>query len=200
MLTARHDQASRHVWEASDQPVELVRGAATKEIGVLDASLSVMGRRAKRDALLGEIEEIYVSRLHEFRRVATAITGSHELGCDAVQDGFARAVHRRADFREDGSLAGWVWRIVVTAAHDARRRRGTVANSDYGDEVESDDRSETNAIYVREVIARLPERQRLALFLRYYADLDYSAIAEVLGSRPAPSPRRCTRHTQTSAT
>jgi RNA polymerase sigma factor (sigma-70 family) len=30
----------------------------------------------------------------------------------------------------------------------------------------------------------LPERQRLALFLRYYADLDYAAIADVLGIRP----------------
>jgi RNA polymerase sigma factor (sigma-70 family) len=27
----------------------------------------------------------------------------------------------------------------------------------------------------------LPERQRLALFLRYYADLDYRSIADVLG-------------------
>jgi RNA polymerase sigma-70 factor (ECF subfamily) len=30
-------------------------------------------------------------------------------------------------------------------------------------------------------IAALPERQRLAVFLRYYADLDYAAIAEALG-------------------
>jgi RNA polymerase sigma-70 factor (ECF subfamily) len=30
-------------------------------------------------------------------------------------------------------------------------------------------------------LASLPERQRLALFLRYYADLDYAGIAEALG-------------------
>jgi len=34
------------------------------------------------------------------------------------------------------------------------------------------------------VIARLPERQRLALFLRYYADLDYRTIASILAVRP----------------
>jgi RNA polymerase sigma factor (sigma-70 family) len=33
---------------------------------------------------------------------------------------------------------------------------------------------------IRAVIASLPERQRLVLFLRYYADLDYRAIAETL--------------------
>jgi RNA polymerase sigma factor (sigma-70 family) len=32
-----------------------------------------------------------------------------------------------------------------------------------------------------EAIAALPERQRLVLFLRYYADLEYAAIAETLG-------------------
>jgi RNA polymerase sigma factor (sigma-70 family) len=34
---------------------------------------------------------------------------------------------------------------------------------------------------VRSALAQLPERQRLALFLRYYADFDYSQIAETLG-------------------
>jgi RNA polymerase sigma factor (sigma-70 family) len=33
---------------------------------------------------------------------------------------------------------------------------------------------------VTHAVARLPERQRLALFLRYYADLDYESIAAAL--------------------
>ena len=40
-----------------------------------------------------------------------------------------------------------------------------------------------DATEIREHLARLPERQRLALFLRYYADLDYASIADVLGIR-----------------
>ena len=37
---------------------------------------------------------------------------------------------------------------------------------------------------VRGVISALPPRQRLAVFLRYYADLDYAAIAEILDLSP----------------
>jgi RNA polymerase sigma factor (sigma-70 family) len=33
---------------------------------------------------------------------------------------------------------------------------------------------------VRVALAALPERQRLVLFLRYYADLDYATIAATL--------------------
>ena len=36
---------------------------------------------------------------------------------------------------------------------------------------------------LRSLVAGLPERQRTALFLRCYADLDYDAIAGVLGVR-----------------
>jgi RNA polymerase sigma-70 factor (ECF subfamily) len=34
------------------------------------------------------------------------------------------------------------------------------------------------------LVRALPERQRLAVFLRYYADLSYPQIADVLGVRP----------------
>ena len=36
-------------------------------------------------------------------------------------------------------------------------------------------------VELRVALARLPERQRTAVFLRYYADLEYAAIGEVLG-------------------
>jgi DNA-directed RNA polymerase specialized sigma24 family protein len=35
-----------------------------------------------------------------------------------------------------------------------------------------------------EPLAERPERQRLAVFLRYFADLDHAAIAEALEMRP----------------
>ena len=37
---------------------------------------------------------------------------------------------------------------------------------------------------LRTAVAALPERQRLAVFLRHYADLDYAAIAETLEIAP----------------
>ena len=37
---------------------------------------------------------------------------------------------------------------------------------------------------LRAAVAALPERQRLAVFLRHYADLDYASIAEALEIAP----------------
>ena len=49
--------------------------------------------------MLAELEALYRARLPEFRRVAAAIAGDRELGCDAVQEAFARAVRKRKSFR-----------------------------------------------------------------------------------------------------
>lgn len=135
--------------------------------------------RVQVGAELDEIEAVYRRRLPELRRVAAAITGNRDAAVDAVQDAFALAVHKRGQFRREGSLDAWLWRIVVHAARDAAARskqltaHGGVAVDVVAPEVGSPGQ-------VHALVAELPERQRLVLFLRYYADLDYSAIAEAL--------------------
>jgi RNA polymerase sigma-70 factor (ECF subfamily) len=130
------------------------------------------------EARVRDLEEVYRLRYTHFLRVATAITGDEDAGHDAVQDGFASALRNRKAFRGDGPLEAWVWRAVVNAAKKARRHAPRLANV----ELES---TASNGAYADEAtmrawIAGLPERQRLAVFLRYYADLDYRSIAAAL--------------------
>jgi RNA polymerase sigma factor (sigma-70 family) len=136
--------------------------------------------RAEPDAVLDEIEAMYRTRYAVFHRVATAIVGDADLARDAVHDGFVRAVRHRRRFRGD-SLEGWLWRIVVNAA---RRRRGDRFWRRHAPLAERVAVPAPNNGDLRALVAALPERQRLALFLRYYADLDYRSIAEALGVRP----------------
>jgi RNA polymerase sigma factor (sigma-70 family) len=128
------------------------------------------------------IESIYRAYLPEFRRVATAITGDRELACDAVQDAFARALRRRADFRGEGSLCGWIWRIVInTTLSQTRSRRATNPLAVEPPSTPDNGHAEAAIERVRSAVALLPEGQRLIVFLHYYADLDYGAIAEAIG-------------------
>lgn len=136
-----------------------------------------------RDSRLDEIEAIYRLRYPAFLRVAAAIAGNEELGADAVQDGFAGAVRSRRRFR-GGSLEAWLWAAVVNAARTARRRRSTaIVQLVTNDPVAPTFDEHPQAGALREAITRLPERQRLVLFLRYFADLDYRTIATVVGVR-----------------
>ena len=76
----------------------------------------------------------------------------------------------------------WLWRIVLNTARDRRRsQQGSALRS--AEPPVTTNGYETDAA-VRALLAELPERQREAIFLRYYADLDYTAIAEALAVRP----------------
>jgi len=131
---------------------------------------------------LPEIELLYRTRLDVFRRVARGILGDSEAARDAVQEAFALAVRNRASFRGEGSLEGWVWRTVVNAARMQRRAiESRPARSLAGEDPVAVNGHQSDADqHVRAAVAALPERQRLILFLRYYADLDYATIAEAL--------------------
>jgi RNA polymerase sigma-70 factor (ECF subfamily) len=138
------------------------------------------------DRSLVLLEEIYREHGPRFRRVALAIVSDVETAEDVVQEAFARALVKRDSFRGSGAPVGWVWRIVVNTAL-SRRRRGALEDRmlewirvgvGKGEDVEGDAGS------VREQVARLPESQKVALFLRYYADLEYEAIGEVLSIAP----------------
>jgi RNA polymerase sigma factor (sigma-70 family) len=124
---------------------------------------------------LAELESLYRREYRRFLRVAAAILRDETRAVDAVQDAFASAIRRKHQFRGEGPLEGWVWRMVVNAALKERRRPRHLELAEF--EVIAPFEEST---LVAEAISRLPERQRLVLFLRYYADLDYESIATAL--------------------
>jgi len=127
--------------------------------------------------MIDALEQLYRARRPEFCRAAAAIAGDRALGEDAVQEAFAQAVRKRRSFGGRGSLEAWVWRIVVNAARDARRRRPALTAM-------PPQAAASNGHAPVLPLELLGERQREVLFLHYYADLDYATIADALGISP----------------
>jgi RNA polymerase sigma-70 factor, ECF subfamily len=127
-----------------------------------------------------EIEMVYLSRFNEFCSVANAILHDRERAKDAVQDAFVAALRRRSQWRGEGSLDAWLWRAVLNAARDRRRKREPILVPETPEEAPV----EPASLDLADALAELTERQRLVLFLRYYGDLDYRQIAETLGVKP----------------
>jgi RNA polymerase sigma-70 factor (ECF subfamily) len=93
------------------------------------------------------------------------------------------ALRRRGSFRGDASLETWLWRIMLNLARDRQRslqRQPFTEMSDLAEEASADQPTDD----LRKSLLMLPERQRLAVFLRYYADMSYAQIAEALGIEP----------------
>jgi DNA-directed RNA polymerase specialized sigma24 family protein len=76
------------------------------------------------------IRDIYERDFARFARVATGVAGGDpEAGRDCVQEAFARALARGGEYRGDGPLEAWLWRIVINrgarshVGGDSSRRR-----------------------------------------------------------------------------
>lgn len=126
------------------------------------------------------LEEIYRSRYRRFLRVALAILGDRETAHEVVQEAFAQAIRSRFTFRGEGSPESWLWAIVTNRARALARRRPV---EPLGPETAAPAVSNGHAsewVELRAAVAALPERQRLVVFLRHYADLDYEQIGEIL--------------------
>lgn len=130
------------------------------------------------DPLIREIEVVYRERYPSFRASLATVLGSADEARDVVQDAFAEALRKRATFRGEGSLEGWIWRIALRLAFARRKARVMLPLADIGDVDLPDPDADPS---LARALRRLPPKRRLVVFLRYFGDLSYRQIAEICG-------------------
>ena len=118
--------------------------------------------------------------LHEHPKVVAALTwvsGDPHMAADATDEAFARAY---ADWSKVGHMAspgGWVYRVALNVVRRRMRRaaleRRTLEPPALVAQVVD------REIWV--VVRRLPERQRVAVVLRYLLDLPEQEVAATMG-------------------
>jgi RNA polymerase sigma factor (sigma-70 family) len=128
------------------------------------------------------IEDVYRRRYAAFLRLGYALLGSRDLARDAVQETFATALRSRRSYRGDGSLDGWIWRTMLNTCRQEQRQRARLTDTEPPEAATNGHVAEWPEL--RAAVAALPERERQAVFLRYYAGLTQHEAAEALGVRP----------------
>jgi RNA polymerase sigma-70 factor (ECF subfamily) len=151
-----------------------------------EAALVARARAGDRDALAALVS----SNLAAVYGVTARILGDRELAADAAQDAFVNALGALDRFRGEASFRTWLLRIAVNAARSLARRRGR--RREVALDVAADLAAEqadpvlrvalgAEAARVEHALARLPEKQRLAVTLRVYHELSYGEIGVVAG-------------------
>jgi RNA polymerase sigma-70 factor (ECF subfamily) len=129
------------------------------------------------DTRVDEIEQLYRTRYAGFRNGLAALTGSYEAARDVVQEAFAQALRDRHQYRGDGPLAAWVWRIAVRTALDQRRNGRELTLDELAADASAPSPERDPAL--AQALQTLAPRRRLIVFLRYFADLTYAEIAAI---------------------
>lgn len=122
-------------------------------------------------------------------RLAFRLTGAQAEAEDLTQDICAALAAKLAKFRGEAKFTTWLWRVVVNAAHDRRRRAATRARhaEGWGDWEKSrlaeNDETAEALDWLTQAMRALPDdlRDTLALVLD---DATHDQAAEVLGISP----------------
>jgi RNA polymerase sigma-70 factor, ECF subfamily len=124
------------------------------------------------------IERLYREEGRRLWWALMAYSGDRDIASDASAEAFAQALGRGDEIREPSA---WIWRVAFrVAAGELKRRRDTDHRVP-----DAADPAERPAEELLGLLARLPDKQRAAIVLHYYADRSVADIAEALGVSPA---------------
>jgi RNA polymerase sigma-70 factor (ECF subfamily) len=116
--------------------------------------------------------------------IAYGILQSREEAEDVVQDALVKAWKTRWRVRDPEKFPAWLATIARHRAHDIFRKRRTVPLSTIDEAIEPGPTAETNSSeldqQLRSALAALPELHRAALTLRYFEEMDYRSIENIL--------------------
>ena len=119
-----------------------------------------------------------------------SIVLTHDDTDDVLQNTFLKAWKNLPTFEGRSRLSTWLYRIAINEALDfLRRQKATtlasadadlsIANQLMADDYFDGDRSQA---LLQQAIAMLPDVQRAVFTLRYYDEMKYSEISELLGT------------------
>lgn len=157
-----------------------------------EASIRRRVEQAKRgdDASFGELFEAFRD---DVVRLCERLLGSRPDAEDAAHETFLRARSGLDGYDAERRFRPWLLAIASHHALDRIRRRDTEkrlfecaepTEAELASPSPSPLQGELDAALrrrVRGAIDALPDRYRAPLVLRYYADLDHDAIAEIIG-------------------
>ena len=113
---------------------------------------------------------------------------SHEDANDVLQNVFLKAWSKLDTFHQESKISTWLYRIALNESLDFMRKKKTQMVSTDDDETivgnmlmadEYFSGTEVEAL-LQEAIAQLPDVQRTVFNMRYFDDMKYSEISEIL--------------------
>ena len=114
---------------------------------------------------------------------------SHDDSDDVLQNTMINAFHGLDLFREDASLYTWLYRIATNEALSAlkrKKRRLFIKLEDVRSQLErtleedSYCNGDETQIKLQKAILTLPEKQRLVFNMKYFDDIKYEDMSEIL--------------------
>lgn len=153
-----------------------------------DREIIDLYRNGGQQQAFNEIVKAYSERLYWHVR---SVVGSHDDTDDLLQDIFIKIWAALPSFRGEAQLFTWVWRIATNEALNFLKKKGRAQvssleeMSDYASRIPDEDArldGDEAQRLLSVAVSMLPPVQRAVFSMRYYDEMKYEEISEVMGS------------------
>ena len=155
---------------------------------------------AARNGQLDSFATLYQRYYNAMVAIGYSITADIHLAEDAAQQSFAIACRDLPQLRRNDKFAAWLAGICRNTAKQMQRGRVTCLSGDVQQSTSDSGEIQSRANAVRRVVWSLRQQDREPLVLRYYDNLSYEQIADVLGISTQAVHGRLTRAKRKAAT
>lgn len=141
--------------------------------------------KSAQRAAFARVVSVYSEPIYwQIRRIVL----SHDDANDLLQNTFIKAWTNLESFRGDSKISTWLYRIAINEAlnfvqkqkkHFSLDEDSSVVDFLMSDEFFDGDELQAQ---LQAVIAQLPEKQRLVFQMKYFQDMKYEEISEILGT------------------
>ncbi|MEV6415176.1 SigE family RNA polymerase sigma factor [Kribbella sp. NPDC051718] len=132
-----------------------------------------------------EFDEYVAARGQQLVRLGLVLSSDHHRAEDLAQTALMNAYRHWRRVRAMDDPHAYVRRILVNAHLSSTRRSSSHETPSELDDLGRTEPDPSLALVEHDamwqLLAKLPARERTVVILRYYEDLDYAAIAAVLG-------------------
>ena len=153
-----------------------------------DKEIIELYKAGQREKAFSEIVESYSERLYwHVRRFLC----SHEDTDDLLQEIFIKVWSSLSSFRGESQLYTWIYRIATNESLNFLQKQKiraalrfediTSKLDDKIDEVTGVDGNEAQKALMK-AVSRLPSKQKTVFIMRWFDDLSYEEISEILGT------------------
>lgn len=154
-----------------------------------DGDTGLVRRVASGDEVA--FEELVREYQYTVLNIIHRYVGNHDVAEDIAQEVFVILWNKAGTFKGNSKFTTWLYRVTANQCLQFRRKHKTAVVSLDGIaaggrlpealQVSDDSARARRIAVVKQAVAELPERQRLALVLSHIEGMTYREIAEIMG-------------------
>lgn len=125
-----------------------------------------------------KIEQILLENYNSYYRLAYSYVHNEADSADIVQNGAYKAILNSSSLKNEEFAATWIYRIMLNEIFRFQKHNSPLSLDEI--EIETGKEDQYEEIDLKKALQKMPEKEKAVIELKYFEDMKFEEIAEIL--------------------